>query len=203
MMIKTNISNFRQLLMVVVFTTLVSACSSDDDAATSGVDPDNCSTPCIQTTPDLDITMVTAADGATITMILAIDGDASLIDLSSSFTTLEPVDTSNGQGKLATATNGVVDTVANTFTMNFVIPSSSITGSFYPKLVIGVADTPDPNDPSRDAPNWAVYELDADNSLTTYSYSEVVGGESSTFTSNGIFVGTEATDIVIPLITLQ
>lgn len=189
--------------MVVVLTTLASACSSDDDAATSGVDPDNCTTPCIQTTPDLDITTVTAADGATITMILAIDGDASLIDLGYSFISLEPVDTSSGQGKLISATNKVVDTVANTFTMNFVVPVGSITGAFYPKINISVDPRPVPNDPGSFMVDGVEYELDTNNSLTTYSYSEILDGAGSTFTSNGIFVGTDATDIVIPVITLQ
>ncbi len=202
--IKEKKSNALHILMILAFTMLISACSSDDAAPAATADPKNCKTPCIQTTPDLGgTTTVDITTGATITMILTIDGDASLIELASSTFSLEPVDTSGGQGRLVLSSNDVVDTNANTLTMNFIIPITSVTGGFYPKLIIGVAASPDPNDPGQDAPNYVEYTLDTTNSTTKYSFSEVIAGESSTYTSNGIFLGTVATDIVMPIVTLQ
>ena len=203
MITKKHILNLMQSLTVIVFTLFVAACSSDDATPVSGVSPDNCSTPCMQTTPDLSATTVTAASGDTIIMIITIDGDASLVEPLSSYISLEPVDTSTGQGTLAAATNKVVDTVTNTMTMNFIIPGGSVTGAFYPKININVADTPNPDDPGTGVPNGVLYELDTERSSTNYSYSEIVDGASSTYTSNGIYVGTVATDIVMPLVTLQ
>lgn len=197
-----------QIFMVTAFALSVISCGGggDGDAGSSQkADPNNCEFPCLKNAPFLDITTVIAGDGDTITMTLDIEGDASLIEIPSSFFTLEPVDTSSGQGRLATGINGVVTItpVGSTVMVNFVIPGGTVTGDFYPKLSIGVAGTPDPNDPGTGWPNSVEYELQVDTSTVNYSYSEVIVGESTTYSSNGNYLGYVDSGLVMPIVTLQ
>jgi len=195
---------FGLTVMFSLYVLSLTACGSGgDDGPASNADPDNCSFPCIQTSPVFDKTTVVSATGDTVTMTLVIDGDASIIDISGTYLRLNPVNAAGGQGTLVFASSEVVDINANTLTANFIIPAGTVTGEFYPKLDIAVAFTPDPNDPGTGLDNSVTYELDSDNSSTNYSYSEHIDGEGSTYTSNGVYLGTVITDIVIPVITLQ
>lgn len=197
-----------QIFMVTAFALSVISCGGDGDGdagSSQKADPNNCEFPCLKNAPFLDITTVIAGDGDTITMTLDIEGDASLIDTFNSTFTLQPTDTSSGQGTLATGINKVVNITpaGSTVMVNFVISTSSITGDFYPKLSIGVAGSPDPNDPSIEAPNTVEYELQVDTSTVNYSYSEVIAGESTTYSSNGNYLGYVDSGLVMPIVTLQ
>ena len=182
-----------RLLLLSVFISLVTAFSSDSSSgASSSADPNNCKTPCLSGAPSLDKTTITASTGDTIIMTMNIAGDASQISTSDSYISLQPV--SGSGGTLASASGDVIDSGAGTYTVNFVINAGSITGDFYPKIVIGVSGT---------AVNSVTYLRDSSTSSSNYAFEEHVDGEGSTYTSNGTYVGYVATDIAIPIVTLQ
>lgn len=202
--IKINLQRTIQLLSIITITALASACSSDDASTSAKIaDPNNCATPCLASAPILDVTTVRNDLGATIIMILPIAGNSADIDLTSSSFYLWPVDNSLGAGTLVAGSGAVIDTVANTITLNFLVPITSETGAYYPAIYIAVAPSPDPNDPGTLASNYEGYTLQTAISSVNYSFEEVIAGESSTYTSNGIFLGYTATDIVIPTVMLE
>jgi len=183
-----------KIIFLFALISFMAGCSEDPAGPAQSANPKNCKTPCLSTAPDLDKTSITASTGDTIVMTLTIAGDASKIDVASSYMTLEPVSTSNGQGKISTATNGVVNVNAGTYTVNFVIPVGSVTGEFYPKIRISIGG---------DTVNSVTYLFNSTTSQSNYAFEEHVNGDGSTYSSNGTYLGYVATDLVIPKVTLQ